>query len=156
MIVHSKRMRLLLPLLALSMTLSIATSAQAQDRRSSVPNASLQINFGRAPHWVAIQGTNVREIRQGERSDYDMFRYGRLYYAYNHDNGRWYRSRGYSGRFMLIDDRSIPRELRRIPRAHWRNYPPAWGNNGGNPASNGRGNGNGNGNGKGKGGRGRD
>ena len=126
---RSKRMHLLLPLLALSLTLAIATSAQAQYRRSSDPAVSLQINFGSAPHFVGIRGTNIRAIRQSDRSDYDMFRYGRFYYAYNNENDRWYRSRRYSGRFRLISDRDVPRQLRRIPRDHWRNYPTAWGGN---------------------------
>jgi hypothetical protein len=97
-----------------------------QDRYSDRVSANLDINFDSRPRWSSIRGTNIREIRSGGRSDYDMFRYGRTYYAYNHNNGRWYASRNYSGRFMLIDDRSVPRELRRIPRNHWRNYPTAW------------------------------
>jgi hypothetical protein len=60
-----------------------------------------------------------------------MFRYGRTYYAYNNTNGRWYSSRGWRGDFIMIDDRAVPRELRRVPRNHWRNYPTAWDGNGG-------------------------
>jgi len=99
---------------------------QDRDQGSDRASASLQINFGSTPRWSNIRGTNVREIRSGGRSDYDIFRYGRTYFAYNHMNQRWYASRNYSGRFMLIDNRSVPRELRRIPRNHWRNYPTAW------------------------------
>ena len=121
--------RLLVPLLTLSMTIATAASVNAQNRqyqRSGGPEASLQITFGTKPHWVGIPGTGIREIRQGDRTDYDMFRYGRSYYAYNNANDRWYMSRGWRGQFVLIDDRSVPRELRRIPRNHWRNYPTAW------------------------------
>lgn len=135
MIIRPKNMHLLLPALALSVALVAASSAQAQHRRysgSSGPAISLQINFGSQPHWVGVRGTSVREIRRSDRdrSDYDMFRYGRHFYAYNHENGRWYMSRRYQGRFVLIDDRAVPRELRRIPRDHWRNYPAAWDNGG--------------------------
>ena len=121
--------RLLVPLLALSMTIATAASVNAQDRQYQRPqgtSASLQITFGSAPRWVGIPGTRVREIRQGDRTDYDMFRYGRSYYAYNNADGRWYMSGGWRGQFVLIDDRSVPRELRRIPRNHWRHYPTAW------------------------------
>ncbi len=121
--------RLLVPLLALSMTIATVASVNAQDRqyqRSRGADASLQITFGSTPHWVGIPGTRIREIRQGDRTDYDMFRYGRTYYAYNSDNDRWYTSRGWRGEFTMIDDRSVPSELRRVPRNHWRNYPSSW------------------------------
>jgi hypothetical protein len=114
------KMHVLGPLLALGMTLGIATPVHAG------PNPYLQINFGRSPHWVSVPGTQVREIRQGERTNYDMFQYGRSYYAYNNADGRWYMSRRGRGRFMLIDDRSVPSEIRGVPRNHWRNYPTSW------------------------------
>lgn len=120
---------LLFPTLALGMTLALATVSQAQDRHdrgSGGVTASLQISFGSAPHWVGVPGTRVRAIRHGDQTNYDMFRYGRNYYAYNNDNGRWYISRRWRGQFRLIDDRYVPSELRRVPRDHWRNYPTAW------------------------------
>jgi len=128
MIVRPK-MHLLASMLALSVTVAMAAPANAQYRqhdRSQGTDLSLQINFGSTPHFVGIPGTPVREIRQGDRADYDMFQYGRSYYAYNNDNGRWYMSRRSRGQFRLIDDRYVPTELRRVPRNHWRNYPTAW------------------------------
>jgi hypothetical protein len=128
MIGRSKK-HLLLPLLALGVTIAMATSAQAQDRNyngAQRPALSLQITFGSAPHWDAVRGTNVRYIRRGDHSDYDMFRYGRNYYTYNNLNNRWYMSRSYRGRFRLIDDRAVPADFRRVPRDNWRNYPTAW------------------------------
>lgn len=118
MILRSKM--LLVPLLALSMGCGAAATARA------ATDVSLQINFGSTPHWVGVPGTQVREIRRQDRSDYDVFQYGRRYYAYNYRNTRWYISRRGRGRFTMIDTRSVPRELRRIPRDHWRNYPTAW------------------------------
>ena len=79
--------RLFIPLLALSVTLATVASTQAQDRRDSPSmgtSATLQVTFGTNPHWVGVRGTRVREIRQSDRSDYDMFRYGGNYYAYAH------------------------------------------------------------------------
>jgi len=132
MIIRPK-MHLLLPMLALSANLAMVAPVNAQGRqydqqygRSQGGDVSLQINFGNRPHWVGVPGTQVREIRQGDRTDYDIFQYGRGYYAYNNDNGRWYMSRRARGQFRLIDDRYVPSELRRIPRNHWRNYPTAW------------------------------
>jgi len=119
MILRSKMHRLV-PMLALGMALATAGSARAGT------GVSLQINFGSTPHWVGVPGTSVREIRQGDRTDYDMFQYGRRYYAYNNADGRWYMSRRSRGRFTMIDDRSVPSDLRRVPRNHWRNYPTAW------------------------------
>jgi hypothetical protein len=123
------RAHLLVPLLALSITFAVAASAQEQDRqyrRSSDTSASLRIDFGTQPRWEGVRGTQVRTIRQGDRTDYDMFRYGRNYYVYNNYNHRWYMSRRWRGQFTLISDRSVPRDLRRVPRNRWRNYPTAW------------------------------
>jgi hypothetical protein len=55
---------------------------------------------------------------------YDVFRYGGSYYAY--DNNRWYSSDRESGEFVAMDVRSVPSELSRVPREHWRNYPTTW------------------------------
>lgn len=124
--------RLVAPLLAMSMALVLTASASAQDRQydrqyqKSQPGITLQINFGSTPRWSRVPGTQVREIRQADRTDYDIFQYGRSYYAYNHRNDRWYMSRRSRGQFRLIDDRAVPRELRRVPRNHWRNYPASW------------------------------
>ncbi len=126
------RTHLLVPLLALSMSVGMVATGQAQDRytqRSSSPSVDLQINFGNnSPRWTDIRGTGVRRIRDGDRTDYDMFRYGRNYYVYNNNNHRWYMSRRWRGSFTLISNRSVPSQLRRIPRQHWRHYPMAWDN----------------------------
>jgi hypothetical protein len=133
----------LLPLLALSAALAMATSAHAQNRhydasRANYPSntsPSIQVTFGTTPHWSTIRGTHVREIREGQRPDYDMFSYGGNYYVYS--NNQWYRSRRPRGQFVVIDERLVPREFVSIPRTHWHNYPSAWADNNGN---NGRGN----------------
>ena len=119
---------LLLPLLALSLVLALAASAHAQDGRtqgSSGVSATLQVSFGTAPHWAAISGTRVEEMPQAERPDYDVFRVDGSYYAYN--NNQWYMSHADHGDFARIDDQSLPGDLSRVPREHWRNYPAAWG-----------------------------
>ena len=116
---HSSRY-LLLPLLALCMSFAASAPARAE---SSV-SGSVQINFGTQPHWVGIHDTHVLEIRAAERPDYDVYRYGGVYYAY--ENDRWYSSRTGHGRFIVIDERAVPREFYKIPRGHWHHYPSAW------------------------------
>jgi hypothetical protein len=120
-------MHLLLPLLVLGLSVALAAASQAQDRQhqgSGGTSASLQITFGTTPHWSGVRGTHVRMIRQAERPDYDMFRYGSYYYAYN--NNHWYRSRQMRGNFSAIDDRSVPREFSKVPRDRWHSYPQGW------------------------------
>jgi hypothetical protein len=119
MIIRSKG-HLLLPLLVLSLTLAMAATVHAQGGASM----TLQVSFGTTPHWTGVPGTKVREIRQAERPDYDMFRYGGKYYAYS--NNRWYTSSRGRGAFTAIDDRAVPSELAKVPRAHWHNYPQGW------------------------------
>jgi hypothetical protein len=119
----------MIPLLALIMTVAIAASAHAQyryDQRSDGPSATIQITFGSAPHWTEVRGTRVQEIREGERPDYDMFRLDNSYYVYN--NSRWYTSNDWRGSFRYVDDSSVPSELSRVPREHWRQYPAEWQN----------------------------
>jgi hypothetical protein len=147
MMTHRSKSSLLLPLLALCLTLAVPAHAGT--------SASLQINFGTTPHWTSIQGTRVSEIRDSERPDYDIFRYGGMYYVYNDEH--WYQCRTQRGNYIMIQERYVPREFSRVPRGHWKRYPAAWGDrydhvNNGRGHDNGRGNGNGNngrGNGKG-------
>jgi len=132
---------LLLPLLALAVTCAAVAPARAQyqhNPNSSGTSATLTINFGTSPHWTTIRGTNVRTIRQSERPDYDIYRYGGRYYVYQNDH--WYMSRRGYGQFTMIDERYVPAEFSRVPRAHWRNYPQGWMDRHGRMNNRGRGN----------------
>lgn len=102
---------------ALALGLAFATTARAQD-------ATLQVRFGTRPHWESVHGTRVRVVRDQDRPDYDVFRYGGWYYAY--DNDHWYRSRRADGDYRAMDDRNVPRDFHRVPRDQWRNYPSTW------------------------------
>jgi hypothetical protein len=102
---------------ALALGLAFATSARAQD-------ATLQVRFGTHPHWESVRGTHVRVIRDRDRPDYDVFRYGGWYYAYNNDH--WYRSHRAEGDYRAVDDRDVPSDFQRVPRERWRNYPSTW------------------------------
>jgi hypothetical protein len=121
----SKR-QLLLPLLVLGITLATVATVHVPTSQAAT-TASLQINFGSAPQWGYVPGTRVREIRQGQHPDYDMFRYGSTYYAYNND--QWYSSRRSHGQFRAIDERYVPMQISRVPRDRWHNYPSRWDNN---------------------------
>lgn len=151
--IKSTKVRLLVPAIALGWSLAMTVSAQAATRHNQMTSGtstSLQVNFGSTPRWQTIPGTNVREIRGDLRPEYDMFRYDGNYYAYN--NNRWYRSRWDRGEFMWIEDRYVPSQFTRVPRAHWRNYPSAWTDERGNSRyghSRGHGRGKGKGNGSG-------
>ena len=96
----------------------------ARYQGSGGTSGTIQVTFGRTPRWTGVPGTQVDEIPMAERPGYDVFRYGGSYYAY--DNDRWYTSNRESGDFNVIDDRSVPAELSRVPREHWRHYPSAW------------------------------
>jgi len=115
---RSTHLLLLVPTIALGLTFATTAVVHAQD-------ASLTVTFGHTPRWVGVRGTRVREIRPADRPDYDMFSYGGRYYAYR-DN-RWYWSRRSRGHFQPIEDRRVPREISRVPRDHWHNYPSGWG-----------------------------
>lgn len=117
----------LLTLMVVGMTLMLATAVRAQDQRSQDPGsaaATLRVNFGSPHHWASVQGTHVEELPAAERPDYDMFRYGSTYYAYN--NHQWYMSSRERGDFARIDDQAVPTEFSSVPRDHWRDYPTAW------------------------------
>jgi len=43
-------------------------------------------------------------------------------------DSRWYSSRRSDGEFSQMNDRDVPREISRVPRSHWRNYPSSWSN----------------------------
>ena len=127
MIAASNKHLLLLPLLALAVSFSFARPAREQDAQSSRESgaaASLHVSFGAPLHWASVQGTRVEELPAVERPEYDLFRYGGTYYAYN--NNRWYSSPNESGDFAAIDDRAVPSEFSSVPREHWHNYPSSW------------------------------
>jgi hypothetical protein len=117
----------LLPMMAVSLSLATAGLALAQQRHDPRPDeapVSLQINLGTRLHWAGVQGTRVEYVPLAERPAYDVFRYGGAYYVYNSNS--WYMSRRERGEFKLIDDRLVPGEFLRVPRENWRNYPSTW------------------------------
>ena len=135
--IRSSRLHLLLPLLVLGMVFAVSASVHSQ--ASAATNATLQINFGTAPQWGYVPGTRVREIRQGQHPDYDVFRYGSRYYAY--DNNRWYSSNRSSGTYRQVDERNVPSQFSRVPARNWKHYPSGWqnGNRGQGHGNDGRG-----------------
>jgi len=96
--------------------------------RSGGTSATFRVSFGSTPHWGNISGSNVQIISAAERPDYDVFRYGNNYYAYN--SNRWYTSSRESGDFTMIEDRDVPTEISTVPRDQWRHYPTSWQNRG--------------------------
>ena len=109
--------RFLLTVLVLGAATVAAGSAFA------APAAPVVI-FRTAPRWDVIPGTLVARVRDNERPDYDLFRYGSRYYAY--DNGYWYRSARLDRPFVVINERSVPIAIAAVPHDQWRSYPPGW------------------------------
>jgi hypothetical protein len=115
---------ILLTVVVLSLT---AVSSHAQDAPHSGQTSTsmtLRVSFGSTPHWTSIHGTHVQQIRERERPDYDIFRYGGHYYAYQH--GEWYMAYQTRGPYRWIDERAVPSALYRVPSEHWRAYPAGW------------------------------
>ena len=117
------RTRVWIPLLALALTTGLAATVRADYDNSGT---SFQVSIGTRPHWRHVRGTRVMEVYGTDRPDYDMFRYGNRYYVYNNDH--WYMSRRYNGRYMVVQDGTVPRDFHRVPREHWRTYPATWDN----------------------------
>jgi hypothetical protein len=150
-----KLSHLLLPFLVLGMAVATVSTVRAQsryDQGSSGMSGSLQITFGSTPRWTSMRGTRVMRIRDRERPDYDMFRYGNVYYIYRDDH--WYSSRRVRGSYRMVEDRYVPMQVSGVPREHWRAYPNGWmernnrhrgDDNNGNRRYRGGNNGNGNG-----------
>ena len=126
--------RLLLTLMAFTV-LPVRASEVLRTRTSVAAPAPPRIAFRTSPHWVTIPGTTVYRVRDDERPNYDMLRYGSQYYIY--DGGYWYRSNRWSGPFVTLEERRVPVAFYQVPQTHWRNYPPGW-SNPKNPHSTGR------------------
>ena len=74
--------------------------------------------------WETISGTRVSWVREQDRPNYDLFRYGSRYYIYN--EGYWYRSDRLNQRFTVVDERYVPMAFSTVPNNRWRSYPPGW------------------------------
>jgi hypothetical protein len=112
---HWKRLVPLFVVLALAIGVSVA-SAQA----------TLRVQLLAYPHWSQVETLPVDELPLSERPDYDVFRYGGRFYAY--DGDRWYVSDRESGTYSEMDQDRIPDVFSTIPREHWRYYPTAYDN----------------------------
>lgn len=60
-------------------------------------------------------------VMQNPYDDGDVFRYGPYWYMCSGDF--WYRSRSYRGPFAVIDVRSVPGPIFRVPQPRWHHYP---------------------------------
>ena len=84
-----------------------------------------RLTFTHTPQWQQVSGTPVFMVRDEDRPDFDMFRYGNTYYIY--DNGNWFRANRWNGTYQWFDEAYVPSALARVPEAEWRSYPSAWG-----------------------------
>jgi hypothetical protein len=87
------------------------------------------LGFNDMPTMVRVPGTRVYYTQD---SDYDVYRYGN--YWYMNYNGDWYRASGYSGPWIFVGYRSVPRDVYMVPsdyRHRWSDYRDMhyyWGN----------------------------
>jgi hypothetical protein len=90
--------------------------------------ASIDVSFGDAPpppvivyreepRSVLVPGTTVY-VLEGNRHDYDCFRYGVYWYIWN--DGYWYRSRNWRGPFAVTAVKYVPRAIFNVPERHWK------------------------------------
>lgn len=115
---HYRKVRLTLPMLFSVAAIAIASTAFAQ------VSGSFRVSFGTSPRWETVPGTQVYVVRDVDRPNYDIFRFGGSYYVYSND--RWYTSRRMNGDFVYITDDRVPYELSLVPRERWRSYPSRW------------------------------
>ena len=52
---------------------------------------------------------------------YDMFRYGSVWYLYS--GSYWYQAPSSRGPFAVVDVRSVPRPVLAVPPGHWKHHP---------------------------------
>ena len=79
-----------------------------------------RVVFVREPEMYMEPGTSVYVV-SSRGADCDMFRYGSSFYMYY--EGYWYRSNRYSGPFVAIDVRRVPRPVLTVPEGRWRHHP---------------------------------
>ena len=77
-----------------------------------------RIVIAERPEFIAVPGTLVYTVAN---TNYDVFRYNGTYYAYN--DGYWYRSSKTSGPYVVVDVRSVPQTILRVPAKTWKNHP---------------------------------
>ena len=65
------------------------------------------VEWNQPPPMVVVPGTRVSWV-QGY-ADADVYEYGSLWYCYR--GGRWYRSAGYRGPWVVVGGGSVPRDI---------------------------------------------
>jgi hypothetical protein len=77
-----------------------------------------RLAFVREPEVIVVPGTSVYVLQD---SPYDAFRLGGYWYVC--DDGYWYRATRYSGPFVSVDVRRVPRTVLTVPARHWKHHP---------------------------------
>lgn len=80
------------------------------------PYRGAAVRFRSEPDWVAVPRTHVYYVH--DPYGRDVYRYGGWIYLV--DDGYWYRARSYRGPFIMVDFRSVPREIRYVPASYRR------------------------------------
>jgi hypothetical protein len=84
-----------------------------------------RLRFESEPERESIEGTDVYVVRASD-PDCDMFQYQSAWFVYY--SGYWYESNRYDGPFVVVDVRSVPEPVLRVPSGRWRHHPHGhWG-----------------------------
>lgn len=116
-------MKRLILLAAIAMPLIAVSSrpAQAADAGISIhigdKYQGTRLHFTTRPAMTVVPRTRVYYMKD---SDGDVYRYGRYYYGY--DEGRWYRASSYSGPWVYVRGRTVPRQIYSVPPDYRRGW----------------------------------
>src|SRR5512138_1136132 len=101
-----KRLLMLAALLTPLLVTGYPTPAKAADVGISLRIGDRyrgnNLYFDSRPQMVVVPGTRVYYV---EDSDYDVYRYGGWYYAF--DDGRWFRANSYRGPWIYVRGRQV-------------------------------------------------
>jgi hypothetical protein len=97
-------------------------------------HVDIGIHLPSPPQLVVIP--EVPAVRYVPTAPANLFSYGNKYWAFV--NGRWYRSAGYNGPWVVVPPTVVPRSVLlvpvnyyRVPPGHWKQWkkqrPPHWG-----------------------------
>jgi len=117
--------RFLAVALAASAVLAFSSPARAESYfgfNIGISNAPPppRVVYVREPRTYYVPERRVYVV-QDDDYDYDLFRYGNAWFAY--DNGYWYRASARRGRYVAIDVRRVPRSILELPAERWRHHP---------------------------------
>jgi hypothetical protein len=106
---------LLASIVAAPLTASAGTSVGVSINIGDAPPPPVVV-FQHEPSVAIVPGSTVYVVN--DACDYDVFRYGVYWYAFN--DGYWYRARTHRGPFAAVSARYVPTAIVNVPPRYWR------------------------------------